>query len=115
MVGKEVVYLLTVMDIYSRKVLIHMLKASIKKGDVLVMLSLILLEYKAEGMTLRNDNGSQFIAGVVRQFLKGKGILQEFSHVATPEDNAYIEALHSNLQREVIDRSKSLIRFTTHK
>ena len=98
------VFLLTVMDIYSRKVLIHMLKASIKKGDVLVMLSLMLLEYKAEGMSLRNDNGSQFIAGAVRQFLKEKGVLQEFSHVATPEDNAYIEALHSNLQREVIDR-----------
>ncbi|HUC81234.1 MAG TPA: IS3 family transposase [Flavisolibacter sp.] len=98
------VFLLTVMDIYSRKVLIHMLKASIKKGDVLVMLSLLLLDYKAEGMSLRNDNGSQFIAGVVRQCLKEKGVLQEFSHVATPEDNAYIEALHSNLQREVIDR-----------
>lgn len=96
--------LLTVIDIYSRKVLIHMLRHSIKKGDVLVMLSLMLLEYKAEGMSLRNDNGSQFIAGVVRQYLKDKNILQEFSHVATPEDNAYIEALHSNLQREVIDR-----------
>jgi putative transposase len=96
--------LLTVMDIYSRKVLTHMLKANIKKGDVLVMLSLMLLEYKTEGMTLRNDNGSQFIAGAVRQYLKEKGIYQEFSHVATPEDNAFIEALHSNLQREVIDR-----------
>jgi hypothetical protein len=30
------------MDVYSRKVLIHMLKSSIKKGDVLVMLSLML-------------------------------------------------------------------------
>jgi len=96
--------LLTVIDIYSRKVLIHMLRNSIKKGDVLVMLSLMLLEYKAEGMSLRNDNGSQFIAGAVRQYLKDKNILQEFSHVATPEDNAYIEALHSNLQREVMDR-----------
>ncbi|MBK8611874.1 MAG: transposase [Chitinophagaceae bacterium] len=90
--------LLTVIDIYSRKVLIHMLRNSIKKGDVLVMLSLMLMEYRAEGMTLRNDNGSQFIAGAVRQYLKDKRILQEFSHVATPEDNAYIEALHSNLQ-----------------
>jgi len=101
---KRNVLLLTVMDIYSRKVLIHMMKPGIKKGDVLVMLSLMLLEYRAEGMSLRNDNGSQFIAGVVRKYLKEKGILQEFSHVATPEDNAYIEALHSNLQREVIDR-----------
>jgi putative transposase len=96
--------LLTIMDIYSRKVLIHMLRSNIKKGDVLVLLSLMLLEYKAEGMSLRNDNGSQFIAIAVREYLKEKRILQEFSHVATPEDNAYIEALHSNLQREVIDR-----------
>jgi len=96
--------LLTVMDIYSRKVLIDMLRQRIRKGDVLLMLSLMLLEYKAEGMSLRNDNGSQFIATTVRENLKEKGVLQEFSHVATPEDNAYIEALHSNLQREVIDR-----------
>jgi putative transposase len=96
--------LLTVIDIYSRRVLIHMLRHSIKKGDVLVMLSLMLLEYKTEGMSLRNDNGSQFIAKVVREYLKDKGVYQEFSHVATPQDNAYIEALHSNLQREVIDR-----------
>lgn len=96
--------LLTVIDVYTRKVLIHTLRFSIKKGDVLIMLSLMLLEYKTEGMTVRNDNGSQFIAAAVRQYLKDKGILQEFSHVATPQDNAYIEALHSNIQREVIDR-----------
>ncbi len=98
------VLLLTVIDIYSRKVLIYLLRSHIKKGDVLLMLSLMLLEYKAEGMSIRNDNGSQFIAQVVRAYLKEKGIYQEFSHVATPEDNAYIEAFHSNLQREVIDR-----------
>lgn len=64
----------------------------------------MLLEYKCEGMTLRSDNDSQFIAAAVRSYLKEKGVLQEFSHVATLEDNAFIEALHSNLQREVIDR-----------
>jgi transposase InsO family protein len=96
--------LLTVLDIYSRKVLIYMLRQNIKKGDVLVMLSLMLLEYKCEGMRLKSDNGSQFIATAVRQYLKEKGVYQEFSHVATPEDNAYIEALHSSVQREVIDR-----------
>jgi putative transposase len=81
-----------------------MLRHSIKKRDVLVMLSRMLLEYRAEAMTLRNDNGSQFFPAAVRQYLKDKGIYQEFSHVATPEDNAYIEALHSNIQREVIER-----------
>lgn len=96
--------LLTILDIYSRRVLLHMLRYSIKKGDVLILLSLLLLEYQPQGMTLRSDNGSQFIAAVVRQYLKGKGVYQEFTHVATPQDNSYIEALHSCLQREVIDR-----------
>ena len=41
---------------------------------------------------------------MVRQFLKDKGVTQEFTHVATPEENAYIEALHSNVQREVVER-----------
>ena len=96
--------LLTVIDVFSRKVLTHMLRFNIKKGDVIILLSLLLMEYKIEGITLRNDNGSQFIAGVVRQFLKEKGVNQEFTHVATPEENAYIEALHSNVQREVVER-----------
>jgi putative transposase len=34
----------------------------------------MLLEYKAEGMSIGNDNGSQFIAQIVRAFLKEKGV-----------------------------------------
>lgn len=96
--------LLTIMDVYTRKVLLHMLRYNIKKGDVLLLLSLLLLEDQPQGMTLRSDNGSQFIAGAVRQYLKEKGVYQEFTHVATPQDNSYIEALHSSIQREVVDR-----------
>jgi len=96
--------LLTVMDVFTRRELIHTLRFNIRKGEALVMLSLLLLEYRLEGMVRRNDNGSQFIVAVVGQFLREKGIYQEFTHVATPEENAYIEALHSNLQREVIER-----------
>jgi len=81
-----------------------MLGHNIKKGDLLLLLSLMLLEYKVEGMSMRNDKGSQFIAQPIREYLREKGVYQEFSHVATPEDNACIEARHSNLQREVIDR-----------
>ncbi len=36
--------------------------------------------------------------------MKEKIVNQEFTHVATPEENAYIEALHSNVQREVVER-----------
>lgn len=70
--------LLTIMDIYSRKVLIYMLRHHIKKGNVLLLLSLMLLEYKVEGLSTRNDNGAQFIAQAVREYLKEKVVYQEF-------------------------------------
>jgi hypothetical protein len=56
--AKKNALLLTVIDVYTRKVVIHMLKFNIRKWDVIVMLSLLLLECKIKGMTLRNDNGS---------------------------------------------------------
>ncbi len=55
----------------------HRLQFNFKKGDVIVLLSLLIMEYKIEGITLRNDNGSQFIAGVVRQFTKVKQLYAE--------------------------------------
>jgi transposase InsO family protein len=36
--------------------------------------------------------------------LKEKGVNKEFTHVASPEENVYIEALHSNIQREIVER-----------
>lgn len=97
-------YLLSLLDVFTRRILRYVFKTSIKQQDVVRMLGAMLDTYPAEGITLRNDNGSQFIAASVRAFLKERGVFQEFSHVSTPEDNAYIEAFHSLLEREVIAR-----------
>lgn len=48
------------------------------------------------------DNGSQFIAHAVRDYLKEKEVEQEFIHVATPEENSFIEAYHSIVERELL-------------
>lgn len=55
-------------------------------------------------MTVRNDNGSQFIANDVRQFLQSAEAKQEFTHIAAPQENACIEAYHSIVQHEVVER-----------
>ena len=60
--------------------------------------------YGIKGVTIRNDNGSQFIANNVKQYLRAAEANQELTHIATPEDNSYIEAFHSIVQREVIYR-----------
>jgi transposase InsO family protein len=62
------------------------------------------LKYGLKGVIIRNDNGSQFLAHQVREAFKALEARQEFTHVATPEENAYIEAFHFIQQRELIDR-----------
>lgn len=68
------------------------------------MLGQILAKHKVEGITLRNDNGSQIIATVIWEYLQEQGVNQEFTHVATPEENSFIEAYHSLLERTIEQR-----------
>jgi putative transposase len=72
--------------------------------DVINAFRTIGQQYGIKGVTIRNDNGSQFIANQVKHYLRSAEANQEFTHVATPEENSYIEAFHSIVQREVIDR-----------
>lgn len=97
-------YLLTILDVYSRKAIDQIFQRSIRKIHVINMFRRINKIYGIKGVIVRNDNGSQFIANDVRQYLKSVEARQEFTHIATPEENSYIEAFHSIIDREVIQR-----------
>jgi transposase InsO family protein len=97
-------YLLSIIDVYSKRLLQSMLKRSIRKSDVVDLLKKLNDRNAIKGVTIRNDNGPQFIAHQVRNFIRLAEVSQEFSHPATPEDNSYIEAFHSILERAVIQR-----------
>lgn len=97
-------YQLAVMDVFSRAILCWIFQSSIRQNDVIRLMRELNLRFPLKGVFIRNDNGSQFIAHAVRQALKDLEAKQEFTHVATPEENAYIEAFHSIEQRELIDR-----------
>jgi putative transposase len=101
---KKFAYLLTILDVFSRFAVGHTLKYSIRKHDVILLLDGVLQGLNTEGIIIRNDNGSQFLAHNVRQYLKDNNITQEFTHIATPEENSYIESFHSNISRELINR-----------
>ncbi len=92
---------LTVLDVYSRKILGQLLWWRIRKEQVKWLLSRIIEKHPVKGITLRNDNGSQFIAQLVRDYLKEMQVDQEFTHVATPEENAFIESYHSIVERSI--------------
>jgi putative transposase len=101
---KQNFYLLTIIDVFSRKVVDQIFQKSIKQIDVINAFRRINNEYGIKGVTIRNDNGSQFIANNIKQYLRTAEANQEFTHIATPEENSYIEAFHSIIQREVIER-----------
>lgn len=98
--------LLTVLDVYSRSILAQVLWWRIRKEQVLWLLHRMLQQHATKGITLRNDNGSQFIAHSVRNYLQEQEVTQEFTHVATPEENCFIEAYHSILDKQLLQTTE---------
>jgi len=99
------VYLLSLMDIFSRKVLGYRVSGSMRKEVVINLVDEVILNTAVpREVTIRTDNGSQFIAHKLRDYLKGIEIRQEFIHVSSPRENGYIESLHSILEEEVIKK-----------
>jgi transposase InsO family protein len=99
-------YLLSIEDVYSRKILSWIFKRSIRKKDIVDMLKRLHHKQNIKGVIIRNDNGPQFIAHVVRNFLRTVEVQQEFTHPGTPEENSYIEAFHSILQKLLCDKTE---------
>lgn len=72
---------------------------------MIAFLSGVFMDYRyPRSIVIRSDNGSRFIAKSVREYLGLIGVAQEFTHVATPEENAHIEASHGILKNEVFQR-----------
>lgn len=98
-------YLLSVIDVHTRRILIDLFAFSIKQAQVIALLSELFMNYHyPDNVVIRSDNGSQFIAKNVREYLGLIGVSQEFTHIATPEENAHIEAYHGILKKEVFQR-----------
>jgi transposase InsO family protein len=98
-------YLLSVIDVHTRRILIDLFAFSIKQAQVINLLSELFMKYQyPNNVVIRSDNGSQFIAKNVREYLGLIGVSQEFTHIATPEENAHIEAYHGILKKEIFRR-----------
>lgn len=94
--------LLTVLDVYTRSIIGQVLSWQIRKEHVIWLINGILNRHQTENITIRNDNGSQFIAKVVRELLSDRKVNQEFTHVSTPEENCFIEAYHSIVEKQLL-------------
>jgi len=100
-------YMLNLIDCYTWKLLSYRVSASIRHTDVVEMLQRVIALYgMPQDISLRSDNGSQFISKGVAEFIKNSGITHEFCHVATPQENGYVECFHSIVQRFLKKRER---------
>ncbi|MFD3002447.1 transposase [Pontibacter toksunensis] len=94
--------LITVLDVFSRGVLGYRLEWSITKHQVIDLMRDVLYHYSMpERVSLRTDSGSQFEAGLFREYLREMRNDHEFTHVASPQENCYIESYHSIVESAV--------------
>jgi putative transposase len=97
--------ILTVIDVYSRWNVGQYIGFSIESQHVKKLFEDIFKElYLPTKFFVRNDNGSQFIANEVQEFFVKKGVTQEFTKPATPQQNAHIESYHSIMESVICQR-----------
>lgn len=88
--------MLTVLDVKSRFNVGWLMQWSVKKEDVVALFQDIQRSLPmVTKITVRSDNGSQFVSHLVREHFAANGIEHEFTRPATPEQNAHIESYHS--------------------
>lgn len=104
--------LLTILDTFTREALVWKCQYSIRKTDVKELIEQLIMDYLQPyellkediTVTIRNDNGSQFIAKLVRECLRDNFIVQEFTRPGTPQQNGHIESFHSVIKRLVAEK-----------
>jgi putative transposase len=95
--------IMTVIDEYSRECLAMAVERKIKSNDVLFCLSDLFLLYGIPDH-IRSDNGSEFTARLVREWLKRIGVRTLFIEPGSPWENGYNESFNGKLRDELLNR-----------
>ena len=95
--------LLTVIDEYSRECLAIVVERRITSDDVLFCLSELFLKHGAPDY-IRSDNGPEFTAQAVRQWLDRLKAQTLYIEPASPWENGYNESFNGKLRDEVLNR-----------
>ena len=95
--------MLTVLDEYSRECLAIVVTRRLQADDVLQTLSELFAEHGPPA-NLRSDNGPEFTARVVRQWLGELGVKTLFIEPGSPWENGYNESFNGTLRNELLKR-----------
>jgi len=96
------VRMLTVLDEYTRECLSIRVERQIKADGVLEELSKLMVE-RGTPEHLRSDNGSEFTAEAVREWLSNVGVKTLYIEPGSPWENGYIESFNGKLRKELLN------------
>jgi putative transposase len=94
--------MLNIVDEYTRECLRIHIGRKVKAADVIYELSELFIERGAPDY-LRSDNGSEFTAGLVRDWLRDLGVTTLFIEPRSPWENGYIESFNGKLRDELLN------------
>jgi transposase InsO family protein len=103
--AKGYAYILTILDVFSRKVLNWHVGMSITQYTVKAVWEKVIVEHlqpydalnRGIRLEIRNDNDKRFSAGLVQKFFRDNYLEQVFTHPYTPQENGHVESFHSIL------------------
>jgi len=93
----------TLIDEYTRECHVLHSDRSITSVDVLTVLGEMIAQHGAPQF-IRSDNGPEFIANIIQQWLKVKKIGTIYIDPGCPWQNGYAESFNSRLRIECLDR-----------
>ena len=95
--------MLTMLDEYTRQCLAIRVERQIRSGQVLATLWQAMMTYGIPEH-IRSDNGSEFIAQKIQEWLKESQIKTLYIDPGSPWQNGYIESFHSRFRDECLNR-----------
>jgi len=95
--------MLTLVDEYTRECLAIDVARQLNSEDVLERLAW-LMATRGVPDHIRSDNGPEFTAGAVREWLKGVGVKTLFITPGSPWENGYVESFNGKLADELLER-----------
>jgi len=101
-INKKPVYLCAVLDLFSRKIIAHLISRKNNTRLTLSTFDLALENRKIKPHMFHSDRGVQYTSEQFQLFLRKKEIAQSFSAPGYPYDNSVMESFFSNFKREAI-------------
>ena len=95
-------FLISVIDGYSRFIVHHELRLSMQEYDVQITLERALARYPGCHPRMITDNGPQFIARDFTMYVRERGLQHVRTSIAYPQSNGKIERYHRTISEECL-------------